>query len=115
MPSPERIAAARTALSDRLTALTDLAAGSADQARPVDLDPQVQGRVSRVDALQQQAMAQARAGRRRDEIGRIRAALDRIDAGDWGHCVRCDAEIEPARLDHDDAIPTCLACAKGGG
>lgn len=114
MPSAHRIAAARDELLARLAALDRLAADSAEQTRPVDLDPQIQGRVSRVDALQQQAMAQARAGRRHAETRRLRAALARIDAGDWGYCVRCDEEIEPGRLDHDAAIPTCLACAKAG-
>jgi RNA polymerase-binding transcription factor DksA len=46
------------------------------------------------------------------EIARIRAALARMEAGDYGFCVRCGAEIAPERLDLLPYTPFCRDCAK---
>ncbi|MCE6952679.1 TraR/DksA family transcriptional regulator [Cereibacter sphaeroides] len=45
------------------------------------------------------------------EIRAITAALARIDAGDYGYCVRCGAEIGEARLDVLPYTPFCRNCA----
>lgn len=89
---------------------TDDEAHRADRA-PVELDQQAVGRLSRIDAMQVQAMAQATHERRLAEITRIDAALKRLDAGDFGHCVVCDDEIAAKRLDLDPAAATCIKCA----
>lgn len=56
------------------------------------------GRLSRMDALQVQAMAQAVERRRGQELGRIKATLGRIDDGEFGYCVTCGEQIAPKRL-----------------
>lgn len=78
---------------------------------PVELDQTSVGRLSRMDAIQQQAMAQAGKQRRQLERRRIDAALDRIENGDYGYCVRCGEEIAPRRLELDPAIATCVSCS----
>lgn len=90
-----------------------LSTSSAEGRRPVELDQQVQGRLSRMDALQDQQMALAREERRRNEIKRIDAALQRIAEGEFGFCVTCGEDIEPKRLDYDPTLPTCIDCAGG--
>ena len=45
------------------------------------------------------------------EIAQIDAALNRIDAGNYGVCVKCGEEIAEARLDLLPATPLCRACA----
>jgi len=45
------------------------------------------------------------------EIRMIRAALARMDAGDYGICTRCGDEIAPARLDLLPFTPFCQTCA----
>jgi len=45
------------------------------------------------------------------EIQQIKAALARMDAGDYGLCVKCGAEIAQARLDLLPFTPFCAACA----
>jgi len=100
---------------DRLRALRDeltrLAAASAESRRPVELDQSRVGRLSRMDALQAQAMQQASDGRRQREIARIDAALARIAAGEYGFCTRCGEEIAAKRLALDLATPLCIDCA----
>lgn len=81
---------------------------------PVELDQTKVGRLSRIDALQGQAMAQEVARRREVELKRIDAALKRIDDGDYGYCINCGEEIAVRRLELDPTAPTCIDCARRG-
>jgi RNA polymerase-binding transcription factor len=102
---------ARTALLARQAELAEEGAANADSRNTVELQQDSVGRLSRMDALQQQAMAQATERRRAAEGMRITAALTRIDDGEWGYCLSCGEEIAQARLRHDPSIPTCIKCA----
>lgn len=105
------------AARDRLTAaraeLEALREQSAEARAPVTLDQQSVGRLSRMDALQGQAMAQAAEQRRATETARIDAALIRIDDGSYGECLRCGKEIAEKRLEIDPAATLCVDCARG--
>lgn len=103
---------ARAALAARLADLDMQEAAAKDDAAPVMLDQQSVGRLSRMDALQRQAMAQETARRRALERRRITAALARIDEGEYGWCARCGEEIAPERLALDPAVALCRACAR---
>lgn len=39
-----------------------------------------------------------------------REALERLDAGTWGACLRCGEEIEASLLDIDPTTRFCRAC-----
>ena len=79
----------------------------------VELDQQAVGRLSRMDALQNQAMAQAQQARRDLEARRLRAALERIAEGEYGYCEDCGEEIARGRLELDLAASRCVSCASG--
>jgi DnaK suppressor protein len=81
-------------------------------AATVELDQSSVGRLSRMDALQQQAMAQD--GRQRAELAlrRIEAALCRCDDGRYGDCLDCEEPIDPRRLELDPAATLCIRCAQ---
>jgi DnaK suppressor protein len=81
--------------------------------KTVNLDQQAVGRLSRMDALQQQAMAKAQMNRRATLGVRISAALLRITEGEFGFCTDCGAALRPARLEADPTIPRCISCTKG--
>ena len=97
-----------TALKAELVALSQ---GADDDRRPVELDQQSVGRLSRMDSMQVQAMAKAADARRAQEIRRIDAALLRLEEGDYGWCVECGEAIEAKRLQIDPAAPRCSGCA----
>jgi DnaK suppressor protein len=82
-----------------------------DPAAIVQLDQTKVGRLSRMDALQAQAMAQASGERRAAQLREIDAALRRIDDGNYGDCERCEAPINPRRLDADPTARLCIDCA----
>ncbi len=81
-------------------------------AQPVELDQARVGRLSRMDALQGQAMSQEAGRRREQELVRIAKALRRIDAGEYGECLNCGEEIVEGRLDIDPAATLCIHCAE---
>jgi len=85
---------------------------SEDNRQVVTLDQQAVGRLSRMDAMQQQAMAQAQSARRGVMGRRIAAALARIADGTFGECEICGDDIAPRRLDLDPTLPTCVDCAR---
>lgn len=87
----------------------------ADTHSESDLDQQRVGRLSRIDAIQQQAMEEETARRRDQEIDRIDAALKRIEEDDFGYCSVCEEPIAPKRLENDPATPICVACAGKAG
>ncbi len=93
---------------DELQALQSMSSGSRDA---VELDQTSVGRVSRIDAIQQQQMALASQRQREEELVRIDAALQRIEDGSYGECLICEEPIAIKRLEFDPAIATCVTCA----
>lgn len=83
-----------------------------DAARAVELDQTKVGRLSRMDALQAQSMAQETERRRLLDLKRIGAALERIKEGEYGYCIVCGDPIGAGRLDADPAAATCVGHAK---
>lgn len=107
------LAALRAALVSRLEALRAASDTTAADRRPVELDQTSVGRVSRMDAMQGQAMALATERRRHDEARRIEAAIKRIDEGEYGYCISCGEAIAAKRLEADPTVATCIVCASG--
>lgn len=102
----------RARLEERRAELMAYSEETAEARKAVELDQQAIGRLSRQDALQQQAMAKAQDARRSAELRRIAAALERIDGGDYGWCAGCGEEIAAKRLEIDPTADHCVACAK---
>ena len=101
----------RQRLEKERAELLALSEAAADERRPVVLDQQSVGRVSRMDAIQVQAMAQSVEARRRARLPLIEAALRRLDAGDYGYCTDCGEQIPARRLAIDPTIARCVDCA----
>ncbi len=81
-------------------------------AATVELDQTRVGRLSRMDAMQAQAMSQEARRRRQLELARIEQALQRIDSGAFGFCLQCEEPIAAGRLELDPSIPLCIHCAE---
>jgi len=85
--------------------------GNAAEAA-VELDPARVGRLSRMDAMQAQAMSVETGRRRRQKLVQIEAALKRVEDADFGFCQECGETIDPARLEIDPSGLLCIACAE---
>jgi DnaK suppressor protein len=92
--------------------LLDLATIADDAAAPVELDQTRVGRLSRMDALQSQAMSVETRRRRAVQLKQIVAALRRLDDGDYGHCLECGEAIAKKRLEVDPTAALCITCAE---
>lgn len=93
------------------TELQAIAESSNESAAVVELDQTKVGRLSRMDAMQAQAMAKASGQRREQMLRRIDAALKRIDNDEYGYCKDCDKPINPKRLEFDPTVVLCIDCA----
>ncbi len=104
---------ARKRLNARKSELEELSALSLGDRATVTLDQQSVGRLSRMDAIQQQAMAQAQERARAAELVRIGQALRRLEEGEYGYCQKCGEEIPSKRLEIDPSASSCVKCASG--
>ena len=93
--------------------LEELQTLSSSSRSTVTLDQQSVGRLSRMDAMQQQAMANATNQRRLNDLHRIKNALERLENGDYGYCEHCDEPITKKRLEIDPLATRCTKCAAG--
>jgi DnaK suppressor protein len=92
--------------------LQEIAASSRAAAQTVELDQTRMGRLSRMDALQAQAMSAESERRRVKSLNRIAAALRRLDTDDYGYCRDCGELINPERLGLDPSVALCIQCAE---
>ena len=79
---------------------------------PVELDQARIGRLSRMDAIQQQAIAKAAARLVDMERQRIQSALARMRIDEYGYCIICEEDIAEGRLQFDPSVMTCISCAE---
>lgn len=83
---------------------------SGKSVKPVRLDQQAVGRLSRMDALKNQGMAQRLQERDRERLTRLLEALDRLDAGDFGVCANCGGDVAYGRLEVFPETEVCGGC-----
>ncbi len=102
----------RARLCAELEAIKAAGDDTTSDRRPVVLDQQSIGRLSRMDALQAQAMAQAMQARRNGRTRAVEAALDRLAGDGFGWCEDCGEYIGTKRLDLDPTILRCVDCAR---
>jgi len=98
-------------LFDLQEELLGVAEVTRESSAAVELDQTRVGRLSRMDAMQQQAMSQASDVRRDQQLIRVKEALERLDDGYYGKCIECLIDIPVARLEIDPATECCVNCA----
>jgi DnaK suppressor protein len=103
----------RALILSRLHDLEREDARGRDGQSVVTLDQQSVGRLSRQDALLSQSMAKATQARRDGMRKALKAALARLDDGEFGYCEDCGEEIAVKRLELDPTAARCISCASG--
>lgn len=103
----------RGEIEARIMALRKQTDATKEARATVELDQQSVGRLSRMDAIERKAMADATQRMRHLETKQLEAALARLEEGSFGYCVECGEEIEAKRLDLSPAVLSCLDCARG--
>lgn len=103
----EELAAVLRRVREQLDTQADLIAPS---TKPVTLDQQSVGRLSRIDAIAQQEMDTARAHHSAERLRAVAVALSRVASGDYGYCQSCDEPIGYERLAARPETSLCLQC-----
>jgi RNA polymerase-binding transcription factor len=101
----------RQLLIQRQSDLLQVKATGEGAASVVELDQTKVGRLSRMDAMQAQAMSVETNRRREIELQRIGTALQRLEGDEYGFCVSCGEDIARPRLEVDPSTPVCIDCA----
>ncbi len=100
-------AAMRTRLTERLDKLSTRVQGiEKDLRRQMEADWAEQAQRAENDEVLEGLDNQGLA-----EIASIRVALQRLDDGSYGMCVRCGEDIPERRLDLLPFVTTCVNCA----
>ncbi|MFP6886683.1 MAG: TraR/DksA C4-type zinc finger protein [Opitutales bacterium] len=83
---------------------------SKDSAGVVELDTSI-GRLSRMDAMQDQQMALELRRRKKRQFRQVNEALKRMDEGLYGLCGACGQQIAEERLEAFPDVMVCVSCA----
>jgi DnaK suppressor protein len=105
----KELSADLVALAEQLRAQIE---NTVDGAKPVDLDEPI-GRLSRMDAMQQQKMLEANRNAARQRLAQSESALRRIDDAEYGECIGCGEDVGYARLKARPEAALCIACQSG--
>ena len=89
--------------------LEESLARARDSARPVDLE-EPSGRVSRIEATQQQNMAESNQRSAKRRLRMVEVALAALASGDYGACVQCEEPIAYPRLKAAPESRLCIEC-----
>jgi len=81
-----------------------------ENSQPVSPDNAI-GRLSRMEAINDQNMLQANLRSTEARVARLRQTLDQVDAEDFGLCAQCEEPIPFGRLLLIPESKNCVACA----
>ncbi len=109
--TPDLLEDIRADLEAQLAQLEKSMAVTEEAVRPVELDQQAVGRLSRMDSLQNQHMSQNLQEREQVRYAAIQAALRRIEEGSYGRCTACGSTLLPGRLMVMPEVEQCSGCS----
>ncbi len=98
------------AILSKIDELNSQIALAKESSQTVELDQTLAGRVSRIDAIQQQKMASAGLERTQKQLALLERALARIDEEYFGVCEYCGEDIPLARLKVKPESLSCVSC-----
>ena len=105
----DELAELRRDLTEEKARLEQVLKISKDGAKPVDLDEPI-GRLSRMDAIQQQQMTKASRAAYERKLRLVGAALQTMAKGEYGYCRSCEEPVGYRRLKARPETPFCLEC-----
>ena len=106
----DRLAYFRKRLEDLEQEIREDMNANPEDSGVVELDSSI-GRLSRMDALQNQQMALELKRRQENQLLRIENAFKRLAKGHYGLCGKCKKSIEEDRLEVFPDTVTCVRCA----
>jgi len=83
---------------------------STDAAAAVEPDKGL-GRLSRMEAMQDQQLVMEMRRRKKRQLADVKSAISRLEMGNYGTCIFCGKEISPERLAVTPEVQTCMRCS----
>jgi DnaK suppressor protein len=108
-PTEKQTAELQARLTTQREELLSLLKSTRDSTRPVALDEPI-GRLTRMDAMQQQNMSAENRRQTDLRLRQVEQALGLMERGTYGLCLRCEDPIGYARLSARPESPFCLVC-----
>lgn len=112
--TPDELAVMKTLVDSLIAEANTALVASTEDALPVDLESPI-GRLSRMDAIQQQQMASARRRSTEVRLKALHGARARLERGEYGDCITCDEPIGLARLQVKPEAILCMTCQRQTG
>jgi len=109
--NPQQLAEFRQDLLELQRSLNEAVSLAREGARTVELDQPI-GRLSRMDAIQNQQIAKAGLRNQQIRLRQVEAALIALNNGEYGLCKICELNIAYRRLKARPESPLCLECAE---
>ena len=83
---------------------------STDAAAAVEPDKGL-GRLSRMEAMQDQQLVMEMRRRKKRQLADVKSAISRLETVNYGICIFCGKEISPERLAVTPEAQTCVSCS----
>lgn len=109
--TPEQRREIRTRIEKRMEELKLTIAQLEETSKPVSLDQPI-GRLSRMDAIANQAISGQRLTDSKRTFMRLERALDKVDDENLGVCAECGEDIAPDLLLVMPEATLCVDCAE---
>jgi DnaK suppressor protein len=100
----------RNSLEQILQEVENYLESSTDAASAVEPDKGL-GRLSRMEAMQDQQLVMEMRRRKKRQLAEVKSAILRLEMGNYGTCIFCGKEISPERLAAAPEIQTCMSCS----
>jgi len=97
-------------IQKRLIKIDDHIIELRELSKPIEPDCAI-GRVSRMDAINNQSINQASLDKKLIQKNGLQAALDNINQDDFGKCLNCGAEIQMGRILIMPESRKCVNCS----
>ncbi|MDZ7773072.1 MAG: TraR/DksA C4-type zinc finger protein [Balneolaceae bacterium] len=108
--SPEEKEQLETIVRDKITETKEEIAQLKELTKPIKPD-NAYGRLSRMDAINNKTINDAALREQKSRLQKLERALERIDDGSYGRCLKCGGDIATGRLKFMPWTSRCVNCA----
>lgn len=100
----------RNSLEQILREVENYLESSTNAAAAVEPDKGL-GRLSRMEAMQDQQLVMEMRRRKKRQLADVKSAISRLETGNYGICIFCGKKISPERLAVTPEVQTCICCS----
>jgi len=109
----DELAELRDSITEKIKSLEDSMDYLDEETKPIE--PSVSlGRLTRMEAISEKGINEYMLRQNKQALQRLYNALERLDKGSYGSCLKCGNEIPLGRLRLVPEAVVCVACSSKG-